>query len=102
MDRPTGTRPGHRRCSRRSSTTTPTRSARISAPHQASPGASRETNQVTTYETLLWDVDADGIATLTLHRPDALNAFNLTMARELEQVFLTDALDDAVRAVVVT
>ncbi len=54
------------------------------------------------YETLTWDVDADGIATLTLHRPDALNAFNLTMARELEQVFLTDARDDAVRAVVVT
>jgi enoyl-CoA hydratase/carnithine racemase len=54
------------------------------------------------YETLLWDVDDDGIATLTLNRPDALNAFNLTMARELEQVFLTDALDDSVRAVVVT
>jgi enoyl-CoA hydratase/carnithine racemase len=54
------------------------------------------------YETLLWDVDDDGIATLTLNRPDALNAFNLTMARELEQVFLTDALDDAVRAIVVT
>ena len=40
------------------------------------------------YETLLWTVDDDGVATLTLHRPDALNAFNLTMARELEQVFL--------------
>ncbi len=57
---------------------------------------------MTDYETLRWDVDADGIATLTLHRPDALNAFNLTMARELEQVFLTDARADAVRAVVVT
>jgi enoyl-CoA hydratase/carnithine racemase len=54
------------------------------------------------YETLLWDVDEDGIATLTLNRPDALNAFNVTMARELEQVFLTDARDDSVRAVVVT
>ena len=54
------------------------------------------------YETLTWDVDADGIATLTLHRPDALNAFDLTMARELVQVFETDARDDAVRAVVVT
>ncbi len=54
------------------------------------------------YETLTWTVDADGIATLTLSRPDALNAFDLTMARELEQVFLTDARDDAVRAVVVT
>ena len=57
---------------------------------------------VTAYETLAWDVDADGIATLTLDRPDALNAFDLTMARELERCFLTDARDDAVRAVVVT
>ncbi|WP_125038597.1 crotonase/enoyl-CoA hydratase family protein [Nocardioides sp. LS1] len=54
------------------------------------------------YETLDWSVDPDGIATLTLSRPDALNAFNVTMARELEQVFLTDARDDDVRAVVVT
>ncbi len=54
------------------------------------------------YETLTWDVDGDGIATLTLSRPESLNAFDLTMARELERVFLTDARDDAVRAVVVT
>jgi enoyl-CoA hydratase/carnithine racemase len=57
---------------------------------------------MTTHETLDWTVDPDGIATLTLDRPDALNAFDLTMARELEQVFLTDARDDDVRAVVVT
>ncbi|GAB4009416.1 crotonase/enoyl-CoA hydratase family protein [Nocardioides ultimimeridianus] len=57
---------------------------------------------MTSYETLQWSVDADGIATLILHRPDALNAFNLTMARELHQVFLTDARSDDVRAVVVT
>jgi len=56
----------------------------------------------TEYETLRWSVDEDGIATVTLHRPDALNAFDVTMARELEQVFLTDARDDDVRAVVVT
>lgn len=55
-----------------------------------------------TYESLDWSVDADGVATLTLNRPDALNAFDLVMARELLQVFTTDALDDAVRAVVVT
>ena len=54
------------------------------------------------YETFDWSVDEDGIALLTLNRPDALNAFDLTMARELEAVFLTDARDDAVRAVVVT
>lgn len=55
-----------------------------------------------TYETLRWDVDADGVGTLTLHRPEQLNAFDLTMAGELEQFFRTDAWDDSVRAVVVT
>ncbi|MGW5147221.1 crotonase/enoyl-CoA hydratase family protein [Rhodococcus koreensis] len=55
-----------------------------------------------TYETLDWTVDHDGIATLTLNRPDALNAFTLTMARELLEVFLTHARNDDVRAVVVT
>lgn len=57
---------------------------------------------MSSYETLLWDVDGDGVATLRLNRPDTLNAFDLTMARELEQVFLNDARHDDVRAVVVT
>jgi enoyl-CoA hydratase/carnithine racemase len=54
------------------------------------------------YETLEVAVDDAGVATLTLSRPDQLNAFDLTMARELQEFFLTDARDDAVRAVVVT
>jgi len=54
------------------------------------------------YETLTWHVDDAGIATLTLNRPDALNAFDLTMARELLDVFTTEARDDDVKAVVVT
>ena len=54
------------------------------------------------YDTLRCELDEHGVATLTLHRPDALNAFDLTMARELERFFLLDAHDDAVRAVVVT
>ncbi|MFE7418220.1 crotonase/enoyl-CoA hydratase family protein [Rhodococcus sp. NPDC057529] len=53
------------------------------------------------FETLTWDVD-DGVLTLTLNRPDQLNAFNLTMASELEQAFLRVRTDNAVRAVVVT
>ncbi|WP_309650598.1 crotonase/enoyl-CoA hydratase family protein [Nocardioides sp.] len=57
---------------------------------------------MSTYETLDWAVDDDGVATLTINRPDALNAFDLTMARELERVFLTDACAEDVRAVVVT
>ncbi len=54
------------------------------------------------YETLAWEVDSDGVATVTLDRPEALNSFTVTMARELEQFFRTDAMTDEVRAVVVT
>jgi enoyl-CoA hydratase/carnithine racemase len=57
---------------------------------------------MTEFETLRVETDGDGVTTLTLHRPDQLNAFNVTMARELERFFLTDALHDDVRAVVVT
>jgi enoyl-CoA hydratase/carnithine racemase len=57
---------------------------------------------VSGYETLSWEVDDDGVATLTLDRPDALNSFTVTMARELEAFFRTDAMRDEVRAVVVT
>jgi len=53
------------------------------------------------FETILYDV-AEGIATITLNRPDQLNAFNATMARELIAAFdRTDANDD-VRVVIVT
>ena len=45
---------------------------------------------------------ADGIATLTLHRPDKMNAFTRTMMDEMiDAIDVTDA-DDSVRAVVVT
>jgi enoyl-CoA hydratase/carnithine racemase len=54
------------------------------------------------FETLAWSVDDDGILTLTLDRPDQLNAFDLTMARELEAAFRAVRTDDEVRAVVVT
>ncbi|WP_310964423.1 crotonase/enoyl-CoA hydratase family protein [Nocardioides terrisoli] len=54
------------------------------------------------YQTLREEIDDDGIVTLTLDRPDALNAFTVTMATELEQFFRRAADDDAVRAVVVT
>jgi enoyl-CoA hydratase/carnithine racemase len=53
-------------------------------------------------ETLRCSIDDDGVATLTLHRPQALNAFDLTMARELAQFFQDAATDDDIRAIVVT
>jgi enoyl-CoA hydratase/carnithine racemase len=53
------------------------------------------------YETLLTDV-RDGVLTLTLNRPDRLNAFTDVMAREMIDVFDMADADDAVRVVVVT
>ncbi len=45
---------------------------------------------------------ADGIGTITLHRPDKMNAFTGKMMYELIEAFdITDA-DDSVRAVIVT
>ena len=53
------------------------------------------------YQTLFTDL-TDGILTVTLHRPDRMNAFNLQMADELMQVMdFADAEDD-VRCVVLT
>ena len=53
------------------------------------------------YETLILDVE-DGIATMTLNRPDRLNAFNTQRMQDMIAAFdETDANDD-VRAVIVT
>jgi enoyl-CoA hydratase/carnithine racemase len=56
---------------------------------------------MTGYTTVDYTV-ADGILTLTLDRPDQLNAFTVTMADELEHAFDRAGSDDDVRAVVVT
>jgi 2-(1,2-epoxy-1,2-dihydrophenyl)acetyl-CoA isomerase len=45
---------------------------------------------------------ADGLATVTLNRPDSLNALNAGMRRELLAAFKALARDDGVRAVIVT
>ena len=45
---------------------------------------------------------ADGVATLTLNRPDALNALNSQLRRELLGALKTMARDEAVRSVVIT
>lgn len=53
------------------------------------------------YTTLDYSV-ADGILTLTLNRPEQMNAFTVEMANELEHAFRRASDDDAVRAIVVT
>jgi 2-(1,2-epoxy-1,2-dihydrophenyl)acetyl-CoA isomerase len=54
-----------------------------------------------TYETIRMDA-ADGVATLTLNRPDSLNALNADMRRELLAAFKSLGRDDGIRAVIVT
>ncbi len=54
------------------------------------------------FETLLYEVDDHGIATITLNRPDRLNAFNDLMRRELLDLFDQIDADDAVRVVIMT
>ncbi len=53
------------------------------------------------YETLLFDIN-DQIATITLNRPDAANALNLTMAKELSDVAIICDESEDVRCVVLT
>jgi enoyl-CoA hydratase/carnithine racemase len=53
------------------------------------------------YQQILYSV-ADGIATITLNRPDKLNAFTTVMLEEVIAAFDAIDADDAVRCVVVT
>jgi len=53
------------------------------------------------YEQILYEI-AEGVLTITLHRPEKLNAFTPTMLRELIDAFDRADADDAVRAVIVT
>jgi len=53
------------------------------------------------YEQILYDVDGP-ILTLTLDRPDKLNAFTVRMMQELIDAFDRADADDAVRVIIVT
>ena len=53
------------------------------------------------YETINYEV-AEHILTITLNRPEKLNAFNATMQRELIAAFDAADQDDNVRAIIVT
>ena len=56
---------------------------------------------MSSFTQIIYDV-ADGIATITMHRPEKMNAFTNAMMREMCTAFdLVDA-DDTVRAVIVT
>ena len=53
------------------------------------------------YSTILYDVE-DGILTITLNRPEALNAFNTPMLEELLDACDRADADDEVKAIIVT
>jgi enoyl-CoA hydratase/carnithine racemase len=56
---------------------------------------------MTAFETIKLDI-ANGVATLTLNRPDRMNAFTEQMAKEMIAAFDATDADDDVRVVIVT
>ena len=53
------------------------------------------------YSTLDWSV-SDHVLTLTLNRPEQMNAFTVEMCNELIHAFDRASADDDVRAIIVT
>ncbi|MGH9843853.1 MAG: enoyl-CoA hydratase-related protein, partial [Blastocatellia bacterium] len=54
------------------------------------------------FEHLLIETSAEGVRTITLNRPEKLNAVNQKLADELPVAVEEASRDDAVRAVVIT
>jgi enoyl-CoA hydratase/carnithine racemase len=52
------------------------------------------------YQTIQVDISAEGVMTVTLNRPEVLNAFNNEMLSEFSKLWSQVRSDDAVRAVV--
>ena len=52
-------------------------------------------------DTVLYEV-SDGLATITLNRPEAMNALNIATKVALREAVESAAADDAVRAVLLT
>jgi len=53
-----------------------------------------------TYETILFEQGEDKVATVTLNRPDAMNAFNRKMCEEFRDVWERIRVDNSINAVV--
>lgn len=62
---------------------------------------SESTSTEINYNTILYSV-SENILTITLNRPERLNAWNLEMYRELRDAFDKSDADDDVRAVIIT
>jgi len=53
------------------------------------------------FETIIYEVE-DGVATITLNRPEVLNAFNPQMNQDLKEALRMSKEDENVRAVIIT
>jgi 2-(1,2-epoxy-1,2-dihydrophenyl)acetyl-CoA isomerase len=69
--------------------------------YDISPTPSEREVRVGDFESLIWEID-DNVATVTLNRPEKLNAMSWVMFNEIADAFDRAAKDDGVRAVVVT
>jgi enoyl-CoA hydratase/carnithine racemase len=65
------------------------------------PPAIGQTESRMSYQEILYNVD-DGILTITMNRPEKLNAFTGTMMAEMIDAFDRSDADDSIRAVIVT
>ena len=54
------------------------------------------------FEDILYEVDADGVATLTINRPERMNALRPQTTREMREAIASARDDDAVRCLLVT
>ena len=55
-----------------------------------------------TYEDVLYDVADDGVATLTINRPEVMNALRLETGREMQEVLADVRTNDDVRCLLIT
>src|ERR1043166_3518836 len=84
---------------RRRSTNSSQSGGRPQIPTQTSHSTPRPENPM--YDTLVTDL-ADSILTITINRPDKLNALNTQMIHDLIAAFDAADADDAMRAIIVT
>ncbi len=57
---------------------------------------------MSSYEDVTYEVDTDGVATLTINRPEVMNALRPQTTREMGQIIDEVAHDDAVRCLLIT
>ena len=70
--------------------------------HYAFKEKERDDYTMKKYETIIYEKSDNGVATVTLNRPEKLNSLNIQLLEELRDV-MTDAQDDtAVRVVIIT